>query len=79
MLELGRALVLATGVGLNMDVAELDNLLSLVDESFWVMRYKVVVANGLVLPNLTPGLNRCIGYPPLPDSHDGVSCGAHKE
>lgn len=24
-------------------------------------------------------VNRCIGYPPLPANHDGVSCGAHKE
>ncbi|OAV96682.1 hypothetical protein PTTG_02938 [Puccinia triticina 1-1 BBBD Race 1] len=22
---------------------------------------------------------RCIGYPPLPSTHDGVSCGAHKD
>ncbi|KAK9899029.1 Clavaminate synthase-like protein [Cystobasidium minutum MCA 4210] len=59
MLKLGRILVLATGVGLGMDDGELEDLLSLVDESFWVMR--------------------CIGYPPLPDTHDGVSCGAHKD
>lgn len=39
MLKLGNALVIATGVGLGMDEAELENLLSLVDESFWVMRY----------------------------------------
>lgn len=39
MLKLGNALVLATGVGLGMDEAELENLLSQVDESFWVMRY----------------------------------------
>lgn len=38
MLDLGRILVLATGVGLGMDQEELEGLLSLVDESFWVMR-----------------------------------------
>lgn len=38
MLKLGRILVLATGVGLGMDDGELEDLLSLVDESFWVMR-----------------------------------------
>lgn len=38
MLKLGRILVLATGVGLSMDEGELEDLLSLVDESFWVMR-----------------------------------------
>jgi hypothetical protein len=38
MLRLGKMLVLATGVGLGMDEEELEELLSLVDESFWVMR-----------------------------------------
>ncbi|KAJ7644122.1 hypothetical protein FB45DRAFT_896994 [Roridomyces roridus] len=38
---------------------EVKDLLSLVDDSFWVMR--------------------AIGYPPLPDDHDGFSCGAHKD
>lgn len=38
MLKLGKVLVLATGVGLGMDAGEIDELLSHVDESFWVMR-----------------------------------------
>lgn len=39
MLRLGKQLVLATGVGLGMDAHELEELLHLIDESFWVMRW----------------------------------------
>ncbi|CAD6569203.1 MAG: hypothetical protein CYPHOPRED_003130 [Cyphobasidiales sp. Tagirdzhanova-0007] len=35
---IGRAMVLATGIGLGMDEAELNELLSMVNSSFWVAR-----------------------------------------
>ena len=38
MLPIGKALVLATGVGLRMEQNELNQLSSLVDDSFWVAR-----------------------------------------
>ncbi|TFK27981.1 Clavaminate synthase-like protein [Coprinopsis marcescibilis] len=59
MKNLGMVIMRAMAIGLGMDEAEQENLLSKVDDSFWVMRV--------------------IGYPPLPNDHDGFSCGAHKD
>ncbi|KAH6912844.1 hypothetical protein BKA70DRAFT_777135 [Coprinopsis sp. MPI-PUGE-AT-0042] len=59
MKKLGMIVMRAMAIGLGMNKAEQDELLSRIDDSFWVMRV--------------------IGYPPLPNDHDGFSCGAHKD
>ncbi|KAH9814937.1 hypothetical protein DFH28DRAFT_893665 [Melampsora americana] len=59
MIRLGEVMMRATGMGLGLKSDEIENLVELTKNSFWVMR--------------------CIGYPPLPNTHDGVSCGAHKD
>lgn len=61
-------------VGLGLSVEERQDLLSQVNDSFWVMR---VIGECPTLPR-SPNLLNGLGYPPLPDDHDGVSCGAHK-
>ncbi|EGG10714.1 uncharacterized protein MELLADRAFT_115467 [Melampsora larici-populina 98AG31] len=59
MIRLGEVMMRATGMGLGLEPDEVEDLVNLAKDSFWVMR--------------------CIGYPPLPHTHDGVSCGAHKD
>jgi len=59
MKKLGLIIMEAMAMGLGMTFKECADLLSKVDDSFWVMRV--------------------IGYPSLPNDHDGISCGAHKD
>ncbi len=60
--------------GLGMTSEEREDLCRQVDDSFWVMR-----AIGHYI-SLCPRdlINSVPGYPPLPNDHDGFSCGAHK-
>ena len=65
--------------GLGMDAGEWHELRAQVDDSFWVMR--IIGSFHLVrISRKTRDLtfSRSVGYPPLPDDHDGFSCGAHK-
>ncbi len=63
---------MATGLG--MTDPEWEDLKSQVDDSFWVMRIIGVLA---MLLFRVPHFER-LGYPPLPNNDDGISCGAHK-
>jgi hypothetical protein len=60
--------------GLGMISEEWEALKSKVDDSFWVMR--------IIGPQSSFSLwgtdEYSVGYPPLPNDHDGFSCGAHK-
>lgn len=69
--------------GLGMSEEEWHELRAQVDGSFWVMR---IIGP---FPTMSEYLNLrvvgssyqpfpFVGYPPLPDDHDGFSCGAHK-
>lgn len=60
-------------VGLGLSEEERQNLLNQVNDSFWVMR-----VIGKSCRRIRTPLSNNPGYPPLPDDHDGVSCGAHK-
>lgn len=65
--------------GLGMTEEEWAELKGKVDNSFWVMR---VIGNVLLFLSSADELNvSCeplLGYPPLPEDHDGFSCGAHR-
>lgn len=62
--------------GLGMTKREWEELRSQVDDSFWVMRVIGECFFGCTL-SVFPTRD-LIGYPPLPNDHDGFSCGAHK-
>jgi len=62
--------------GLGVTPEEWEELKGNVDDSFWVMR---------IIGSWIPSSLRCnvyamagSGYPPLPNDHDGFSCGAHR-
>ena len=62
-------------VGLGMTEEEWQDLRGQVDDSFWVMRVIGQYNLSYSLGNFSQGR---AGYPPLPNDHDGFSCGAHK-
>jgi hypothetical protein len=66
-------------VGLGMAPEEWEELKGNVDDSFWVMR---IIGSWIFLPwSLWSNAEYQMagsGYPPLPNDHDGFSCGAHK-
>ena len=64
-------------IGLGATPEEWEELKGCVDDSFWVMR----IIGSLNPPPFVVVVKRCMtgsGYPPLPDDHDGFSCGAHR-
>lgn len=66
--------------GLGMNAEEWQELRSMVEDSFWVMRVIGMCNVGhsqRIL--LTRAHYRRSGYPPLPEGAEGVSCGAHKD
>lgn len=64
--------------GLGMHAEEWNELRAQVDDSFWVMRIIGSFPNLAGRNDPIDRLVRFVGYPPLPDDHDGFSCGAHK-
>lgn len=62
-------------VGLGMTEEEWQDLRGQVDDSFWVMRVIGEYKLSYFFGNYSQGR---AGYPPLPNDHDGFSCGAHK-
>lgn len=50
-------------------------LLKKVDDSFWIIR---VIGSWFFCAYRLQVILGSSGYPPLPNDHDGFSCGAHK-
>lgn len=64
---------MATGLGMTPE--EWAELRTKVDDSFWVMR---AIGTSYMLSTYAVPDICCLGYPPLPGDHDGISCGAHR-
>jgi hypothetical protein len=67
--------IIRMAVGLGVTPGEWERLRAQVDDSFWVLRI-IGASNPTTFNNFTKILSS--GYPPLPNDHDGFSCGAHK-
>ncbi len=85
---LGMSVMRCMADGLGMSQSEWEDLRGLTDDSFWVMRVIGTLISRFVAVTVwtlyacmrsNDADEECLGYPPLPDGADGISCGSHKD